>query len=137
MKLQQFSRWVFCAMILFTFNSCLKDTCRQTYKIYIPVFKTLTEARADMKSGASREIENPGKIFTIGKYIFVNEINRGIHIIDNTDPMHPVNKSFINIPGNADLAVHNTTLYADSYSDLVSFDISLAENITAKNFVSN
>jgi hypothetical protein len=43
----------------------------------------------------------------------------------------------VNIPGNVDLAVKGDILYADSYSDLVAFDISNPLNVTAKKFVNN
>ena len=88
-----------------------------------------------MKSGHARNIENPGKIFTLGNYIFVNDINKGIHIINNTDPSKPKPVSFIEIPGNIDVAVQNNTLYADSYSDLVAFDMTTVTNISAKKII--
>src|SRR5580765_5476223 len=87
------------------FASCFKDTCKSIRTLYYPVFKTLTEVRTDMKSLAPTSLENTGKIYIYGHYIFLNEISKGIHIIDNRDPSHPKNLSFINIPGNEDLAV--------------------------------
>ena len=40
----------------------------------------------------------------------------------------PQNIGFIEIPGNADIAIKNNTLYADSYIDLVTIDISDVNN---------
>jgi len=68
-------------------------------------------------------LENAGKIYIFGKYLFVNELYQGIHVFDNSNPSHPVNLSFISIPGNVDLAVKSGILYADNYIDLLSFDI--------------
>ena len=45
-----------------------------------------------------------------------------------------MNLSFVNIPGNQDLAVNGHYLYADSYSDLVVFDISDAAHAHAVKF---
>jgi hypothetical protein len=59
----------------------------------------------------------------------VNEYQQGIHIIDNSDPSNPVNLKFIEIPGNVDLAIKGNILYADSYVDLLSIDISDLDNI--------
>ncbi len=123
--------------VLFSLSGCLKDSCTETYRLNIPVYKSLSAVRADMKSGAPRDIQYPGKIFTIGNYLFINEIERGIHVIDNSNPAAPKNISFINIPGNVDMTVQNNTLYADSYSDLVALDIADVKNVTAKKFVSN
>src|SRR5215210_6466841 len=86
-------------------QGCLKDSATRTYSLYIPVYKTVAEVRADIKSDASVPVEKPGKIFVSGNYIFLNEINKGVHIIDNSNPGSPVNKYFIAIPGNLDLAV--------------------------------
>jgi len=59
--------------------------------------------------------------------LFINELNTGIHIYDNSDPSNPKNIGFLNIPGNLDMAVHDHYLYVDSYLDLVAIDISNPE----------
>jgi hypothetical protein len=123
--------------ILLLLSGCFKDNCKHSYKLYTPVYKTLTEVRANMKSGAPRSLENPGKLYVFGNYIFLNEDNKGIHIIDNSQPSAPKNIAFVNIPGNVDLSVSGSTLYADSYSDLVVFDISTPTQVTAKKFLNN
>ncbi len=45
-------------------------------------------------------------------------------MIDNQNPSSPRNVAFIDLLGNADMQVRNNILYADSYIDLVWFDIS-------------
>jgi hypothetical protein len=125
------------ALCAFLFQSCLKDTYRETYKIYTPVYKTLNEVRAEMKSGPAQPLQNPGKLNLFGNYIFLNEVGRGIHVIDNSNPSSPKNISFINIPANVDLAVKGSYLYADSYSDVVVLDISQPTNVKPVNFMNN
>jgi hypothetical protein len=71
-----------------------------------------------------QELDTPGKIYIKDNYLFINEVNKGIHIHDNSDPAQPVNLGFISIPGNKDLAIKDDILYADSYTDLVAIDIS-------------
>ena len=112
--------------IVLLFSGCLKDTVKHTYYYswYEPIYKTKKEVFADItKSNSPKEIENPGKIFINGKYIFLNEIGKGIHVLDNSDPSSLKNIAFINIAGNVDLAVKGNILYADLYSDLVTLDI--------------
>jgi hypothetical protein len=124
-------------LLLFTFlNSCVKDTCRRvyTYSYYVPVYKTTSEVRANIKSNAPEEISNPGKIVLLGNYIFLNEIDKGIHVIDNSNPASPQNVAFITIPGNMDLALKGNTLYADLYTDLVTLDISNPLNVLVKKY---
>ena len=124
-------------LLLMVCSGCLKDDCTRTYKLYYPVYKSLTDVRKNMKSGPAQSLHQTGRLYLFGKYIFLNEPDKGIHVIDNSNPSSPKNISFITIPGNAELAVRGNYLYADSYSDLAVFDISNPVNINAKNFISN
>jgi len=109
---------------VFLLQGCLKDKITRTYTIFTPIYETKEAVKANIKSNPSKKIETPGKIFIYGNYVFLNEVDKGVHIIDNTDPSNPVVKAFIDIPGNVDIAVKGNTLYADMYSDLVVIDIS-------------
>ncbi|WP_316800933.1 hypothetical protein [Pedobacter frigidisoli] len=70
-----------------------------------------------------------GKIYIFNDYLFINEPAKGIHIYNNSNPANPVNIAFLQVPGNVDLAIQNNILYADSYVDLLAFDISNIGNI--------
>ena len=102
--------------------------------MYLPVYRTTAEVRSSIKSNTPRALERPGKIYIRGPYIFLNEIDRGIHIIDNSNPAAPKKVSFITIPGNLDLAVIGNTLYADSYTDMVTLDITDPLHVATKKF---
>lgn len=121
----------------FIFQGCIKDTVSRTYTMYIPVYKTSAEVRANIKNDVPHAVQNPGKMFVLGNYIYLNEIDEGIHVIDNSNPSNPVNKYFIAIPGNIDLAVTGNTLYADLYTDLVTLDISDPSVVQVKKFTDN
>ncbi|TDH27962.1 hypothetical protein EXU57_05720 [Segetibacter sp. 3557_3] len=125
------------AVVLFAsiLPGCLKDTCTQKYTLYYPVYKTSGEVRSNIKSNGARDIKIPGKLFVFGNYIFLNEVDKGIHIIDNSNPAAPVNKYFIDIPGNMDLAVKGNTLYADLYTDMVTLDISNPQQVVVKKII--
>ena len=105
------------------FSGCFKDTGYYHYTMYTPVYKTTAEVRAGIKSDVPAPVQEPGKMYIRGNYIFLAEKLRGIHIIDNTNPASPINKAFIKIPGCEDMAVYGNTLYADCYTDLFSIDI--------------
>ncbi|HVU85615.1 MAG TPA: hypothetical protein VHC50_12280 [Puia sp.] len=123
---------------LFTLLGCVKDRVTRTYTIQRPVYQSLTQARTAIKGGESVKIETPGKITLYKNYIFLNEVSKGIHVIDNTDPSSPRNISFINIPGNTDLSIRNNILYAnDAYGDLVAFGIEDPEKPVVKKFLSS
>ncbi|MGN6802490.1 MAG: LVIVD repeat-containing protein [Ginsengibacter sp.] len=125
--------------VLFLLNSCVKDTCRNTYNytIYKPVYETTAQLKANIKSGAPEQVENAGKIVLLRQFIFLNEVEKGIHIIDNSNPAAPQNIAFVKIPGNFDLAVKGNTLYVDSYADLVTLDISDPRNVVLKKYSEN
>ena len=132
--MKKFTPYTLLLSIPILFSSCLKDKCQRTYTMYKPVYHTTAEVRANIKSSTPRALERPGKLFIRGQYIFLNEIDRGIHVIDNSNPAAPKKVSFINIPGNIDVAVKGNTLYADLYNDMVTIDISDPLNIVAKKF---
>jgi hypothetical protein len=102
------------------------DQCevQSTYTYYEPVYTTLDELRSSVEILPAEEIKQVGKIYFKGGFLFINEPNEGVHVIDNRDPSNPLNKSFIRIPGAFDLAVRGNILFSDSYIDLVAIDIS-------------
>ncbi|MGE5107459.1 MAG: LVIVD repeat-containing protein [Sphingobacteriales bacterium] len=122
-------------LISWFFQSCLKDKIEKTYWVYEPVYKTKSEVLSEIKSSTPSAIKNPGKIYFYGNYIFLNEVNKGIHIIDNSNPSSPVIKAFINVPGNVDIAVRGNTLYADLFTDMVVIDIANPLNATLKKVI--
>ena len=126
-------------VVIVSLNSCVKDSCGHTYSYtwFEPVYKTNTEVRTNIKSNTAKEIKAPGKLFIIGNYIFLNEVNKGVHVINNSNPAAPVNIGFIDIPGNVDIAVKGNTLYADLYTDLVALDISDPLNVVKSKIIDN
>ncbi|GAB3892579.1 LVIVD repeat-containing protein [Spirosoma agri] len=106
-------------------TSCT-DQCEETrtFKRFTPVTLTIRQVREGVRVEESRALQNPGKIYTKDGYLFINELKEGIHLIDNRNPTAPNPVAFLRIPGNGDMAVRNNILYADSYMDLVAFDIS-------------
>jgi len=128
-------RWLMLLLIPVLFNGCLKDHCTRTYTLYTPVYRTNQEVRSNIKSNAARDISRPGKIYVRGSYIFLNEIDKGIHVIDNSNPSSPKNIAFIDIPGNLDIAAKDNTLYADLYNDMVTLDITDPMNVQVKKII--
>ncbi len=114
-----------------SFSGCLKDDCEavRTFYVWEPIWVTPGEFRVDANSIAAQALENPGKIYFYDNYVLINEVHEGIHVIDNRDPANPTFVSFIEIPGNVDMAIKDNFLYADSYVDLVTIDISDPLNI--------
>lgn len=111
-------------VIIIVFPGCLKDNITRTYTVMQPVLALKSEVLSSIKSDAPVSIKSPGKIYMYGNYIFMNEVNKGVHIIDNADPRNPRMAGFIKIPGNLDIAVKSNYLYADFFTDMLVLDIS-------------
>ena len=121
------------AILVFALSGCTRKNCTDTIiktKVYTPVMISLNDYWASIKSEAPKEIGITGKIYVKDQYIFVNEPYKGIHIIDNSNPVSPKPIAFLNVMGNLDMAVKGNTLYADSYGDLNVFDIRNPRNIS-------
>ncbi|MFO7979163.1 MAG: hypothetical protein R6U64_10940 [Bacteroidales bacterium] len=99
-----------------------------SYLANVPEYMGFAEFRASFKSSPARSIEQAGKIYLKDQYLFINELNEGIHVLDNTDPANPMKVVFYEIPGNVDIAIRGNILFADSYVDLVAIDITDIRN---------
>lgn len=117
-------------LLSFFLFSC-EDQCEKTsvYYMYQPIFQTVTEVRNSVELTEPRPIKALGKIYFKEGYLYLNEPGEGIHIIDNRQPSSPIQIAFLNIPGNFSLSAKDHVLYANSYMDLVSFDISNPNNV--------
>ncbi|MDR1918244.1 MAG: hypothetical protein LBQ65_01195 [Tannerellaceae bacterium] len=107
--------------------SCGETTMRQTMKYMInePVVMSKSEFRGlSIQTKAPQEISAKGKICFYEGYLYICEPEKGIHIIDNRKPSSPVAVGFVELMGNADVAIREGKLYADAYVDLLWFDIS-------------
>ena len=90
---------------------------------YVPVYMSLSD-KNHIVTDNPHATERSGKIYASGNYIFQNDINKGIHVIDNSDRAHPYKIGFINIPYNTEFAVKGNYIYANNVNDLVVLNIS-------------
>jgi hypothetical protein len=99
-----------------------------TYEANVPVYMPFDEFRASFEKSAPIEISHPGKMYFKDGYLFINEYGKGIHVVDNSDPSNPEKVAFYEILGNVDMAISGNVLFADSYVDLLSIDITDINN---------
>ena len=108
------------------FVSCeRKYTETITYQVNEPVYMS-SEAFLNSVVVTSKvhTVTGGGKICFYNGFLYISESGTGIHIIDNRNPSNPRAIGFIELIGNADLAIRNNLLYADAFANLVWFDIS-------------
>jgi len=94
-----------------------------TYTVNEPVYVSFLEFRTTKGALPAQKMVNPGKICLYGNYLFINEIGKGIHVVDNSNPAAPKTVAFIELIGNIDITAQDNILYADSFIDLVWLDI--------------
>ncbi len=118
---------LFCVLLLA--SSC-NDQCKETRVVrnFQQLRLSVDEVRNGIRSENPRSLESPGKIYVYKNYLLINELKKGVHVIDNSDISNPRMVSFLKIPGNGDMAVRDDILYADSYMDLVTLDLSNPTN---------
>ena len=114
------------SIIGLTLTSC-EDKRLQSYMANVPIYLSYDALRSSFEVLTEAPLEKPGKISFYGSYMFINEYQKGIHVVDLSDPSQPELIAFIDVPGNVDMAIRNNMLYAESYVDLLVIDISNPE----------
>ena len=89
--------------------SC-KDKIEEVYTVNEPVYLSYSDLRSSFNVAEGQDIIHPGKIYFKDNYIFVNEYQKGIHVVDNSNPATPQVVKFIEIPGNVDIAIREDVL---------------------------
>lgn len=103
---------------------------------YQPIYASETEAK-NVVFVEPQIMQNQGKIYVKGDYIYIGDIDLGVHIIDNTSPEDPQKIGFLRIYGNRDIAIKDNALYADNFEDLITIDISDMSNPVVTNRMKN
>ena len=117
----------------FIFAGC-KDIYTEQYLSLEPVYQSFEDFRASVKMGSQQDLVKPGKIYTIGSYIFINENMKGVHVYNNVNPASPQYAGFINIPGNVDIAVKNSIMARNAGKNVIRSSFRPTKN--AKNMKS-
>lgn len=121
----------FYLILIFLFQSCWY-TGVDDDQPYRSIYKPITQDRAAFEKTIvlekARPIITSGKIYVKDDLIYLNELGKGFHILDNSDPENPVPLAFLEIPLATDLAIRDNILYVHHAVDLVSFSYSVSNN---------
>jgi len=118
---------LFISLASMSLIGCQKYKDKEVYA-NVPVYMDYSAFRESFSFEKDVAINGAGNIFVYNQYIFLSEEDKGIHVIDNTNPANPIPTGFMNIPGNTQMAVKGTYLYANSYIDLLVINISDMNN---------
>ncbi|GAA4395845.1 hypothetical protein GCM10023187_03280 [Nibrella viscosa] len=121
---------VWCLLGLVAFTGCYPENNKPTGPVQglRPVYASLESVRK-VEILPPQPMKTPGKIYVKDAFLFINEPDKGLHVVNNLNPEKPVKVAFIAIPGNTDMAVKGTILYANNITDLVALDISNLQQI--------
>jgi hypothetical protein len=94
------------------------------YQVNEPLVVSASEFRSSIKRTDPQTLTTVGKMCFYGGYLYISDPEKGIHVIDNTNPATPKILAYIEVLGNSDLYIYKGRLYANAWIDLVWFDIS-------------
>jgi hypothetical protein len=128
LRISRYERRGLFALLLFaviTFSGCFDKNCvdQVAVKVAIPTFLDEIDWQTNPRMVPARPFVHISRPKSVGKYLLFNELLEGIHIVDNTNPKDPRKVGFIEIPGNLDFDTDGQYLFADSYTDLLTFDV--------------
>jgi hypothetical protein len=90
---------------------------------WVPIYSNPTDA-VKISNSAPQPFVNGGKIATQGNTLYQVEQDKGIHIINISNPAAPVKTGFINIALCRELTLKGNWLYTNNMTDLVVLDVS-------------
>tara|TARA_R110001583_G_scaffold163880_1_gene316328 strand:+ start:9464 stop:10744 length:1281 start_codon:yes stop_codon:yes gene_type:complete len=124
------TNYLFLLIATFVFMvSCDTTNEYETVRVAKPEYMTLEALRSSVEITSPIPIVESGKIYAYTNLVLINDIDNGIHIIDNSNPKNPVKIAFIRIIANKDMEIKGDYLYAESLMDLLVFDISNVNDI--------
>ncbi len=118
-------------MLFFMLQSCNDETDGEFVMVNVatPKYMTKEALRSSVEITLPLPIIESGKIYVYKDLVLVNDIENGIHIIDNSNPESPKKVACIKMEANNDMEIKGDYLYVDSLMDLVIFDISNIHDI--------
>jgi hypothetical protein len=132
--------WVFLLGLFIGLDACTPPETEPNLSDNRPTYRPVYASYSDIRKIETLEpqpLKRPGKIYIKDNFLFINELERGVHVVDNTDPTHPAPIAFISIPGNHDMAMKGDILYADNATDLVALDISNPHGVRISKRIEN
>ncbi len=125
---------LFSYLLCITFSSCCtsfgdcNDDFIDTGSRYEPIFLNRLDFEKSIQLKTSLAIGTSGKIYVKDKLLFINELHKGFHVYDNSDPTNPKAINFLEAPGSTDLAVRGNIIYINQATDLIAINYNSETN---------
>lgn len=125
-------RIIFLLLLLPIFNSCIYcNDCEGVGPIHDPYTPVILDRPAfenSVQSLPSQNIIKSGKIYIKDNLMFINEVNKGFHVYNYSNPENPILIGFIQILGATDLAIRDNMVYINQAIDLVTLEYNPSNN---------
>ncbi|WP_108803684.1 hypothetical protein [Aquimarina sp. Aq107] len=108
-----------------------------TFSQYEPILLDRNDFENSVSLKDPISINTSGKIYSKDNLLFINEVHKGFHIYDNTDPTSPTPLKFLEAPGSTDLAIRDNMIYINQATDLIAVEYNNADGITLTKRVIN
>jgi len=112
------------------------DVIDPFFSRYEPILLDRNDFENSVSLQESISIGTSGKIYIIGDLLFINEVHKGFHIYDNSNPAFPTPIKFLKAPGSTDLAIRDNMIYINQATDLIAIEYNSNE-ITLTKRVAN
>ena len=116
---------LFCLVLL---QSCIGGGDPQNSSAYKAIKMPREDFEQSVKLQDQENTVDPGKIYVKDNLLFINDVNRGFHIYNYSDPANPVKIAFLKMPGATDIAIRDNILYVNQAVDLVAIDYDPVQN---------
>lgn len=105
------------------FNWNVDDgTIEPRQSAYKPIVMHRNDVESSVRLSSSEAILQSGKIYVKGDYLFINEPNKGFHIIDNNNPENPQRIKFLHALGSTDMETKSNIIYINQATDLIAVE---------------
>ena len=126
---------VYLLSLSFLLNSCFWGTdpgdpsgVMPPQNYYTPIIVDRTVLESSIGTLPAQQIVKSGKIYIKDDLMFVNDVNKGFHVYNYSNPKNPVLIGFIKTPGATDLAIRNNLIYVNQAVDLVTIEYNPTNN---------
>ena len=118
-----------CLLTMLTLQSCFWSPQEsQNASQYEPVLMNRVDFENSVQTLPPQSVIKSGKIYIKDNLMLVNDVNKGFHAYNYSDPENPMPIGFIKIPGATDLAIRDNTIYINQAVDLVTLTYNPATN---------
>jgi hypothetical protein len=109
------------------FGDCGDDFIENSSQ-YEPIFLSRVDFEKSVNLKPNLAIGISGKIYVKDNLLFINELNKGFHIYDNSDPSNPKAIKFLEAPGSTDMAIRDNMIYINQATDLIAVAYNATNN---------